>query len=114
MLDHREIDIEIARLEYGESSYAAYAKLADLYIIRSQMDNNTSADSPRQPVSSAGPTSYAFGPPKSGDSDFLAAISGRDPEQLWKIMDDLMSTVQVTAPRAYASVMRKISSVDYL
>ena len=31
MLDRKEIDIEIARLEYGESSYPAYAKLADLY-----------------------------------------------------------------------------------
>ena len=33
MLDPKEIDIEIARLEYGESSYPAYAKLATLYTI---------------------------------------------------------------------------------
>ena len=38
MLDRKEIDIEIARLEYGESSYPAYAKLANLYTIRDCMD----------------------------------------------------------------------------
>lgn len=37
MLDPKEIDIEIARLEYGESSYPAYQKLANLYTIRNQM-----------------------------------------------------------------------------
>lgn len=36
MLDPKEIDIEIARLEYGESSYPAYAKLATLYTIKFQ------------------------------------------------------------------------------
>ena len=114
MLDHKEIDIEIARLEYGESSYAAYAKLADLYIIRNQMDNAAPADSLRQPITSSDSAPSTVSLPKSSDSDFLEAIYGRDPEQLWKIMDDLMSTVQVTAPRAYASVMRKIANVDYL
>ena len=38
MLDRKEIDIEIARLEYGESSYPAYQKLANLYTIRDRMD----------------------------------------------------------------------------
>ena len=38
LLDRKEIDIEIARLEYGESSYPAYAKLANLYTIRDRMD----------------------------------------------------------------------------
>ena len=36
-LDRKEIDIEIARLEYGESNYPAYSKLADLYTIRDQI-----------------------------------------------------------------------------
>ena len=44
LLDRKEIDIEIARLEYGESSYPAYAKLADLYTIRNQMDQAESPD----------------------------------------------------------------------
>ena len=38
MLDAKEINAEIARLEYVESSYPNYAKLADLYIIRDRME----------------------------------------------------------------------------
>ena len=38
MLDPKEIEIEIARLEYGESSYPAYAKLANLYTIKNQIE----------------------------------------------------------------------------
>ena len=34
MVDPKELDIEIARLEYAESSYESYAKLAMLYVIR--------------------------------------------------------------------------------
>ena len=37
MLDKAEIRKEIARLEYEESSYPNYAKLANLYTIRKQM-----------------------------------------------------------------------------
>ena len=37
MLDKAEIRKEIARLEYEESSYPNYAKLADLYVIRDKM-----------------------------------------------------------------------------
>ena len=37
MLDKQEIRKEIARLEYEESSYPNYAKLADLYIISAEM-----------------------------------------------------------------------------
>ena len=37
MLDAAEIRKEIARLEYEESDYKNYAKLADLYVIRKQM-----------------------------------------------------------------------------
>ena len=37
--DRKEIDIEIERLEYGESNYPAYSKLDDLYTIRNQMDH---------------------------------------------------------------------------
>ena len=54
MLDRKEIDIEIARLEYGESSYPAYQKLANLYTIRDRMD--------RQERPATYETSYSTGP----------------------------------------------------
>lgn len=41
MLNELEIRKEIARLEYEESSYPNYAKLADLYLIREQMQKGS-------------------------------------------------------------------------
>lgn len=93
MLDKREIDIEIARLEYMESSYPNYAKLADLYTIRNQMSR-------QQPEAETG-----------GNSEFLRLASEKNGEDVWEIINELMETLQVTNPRVYNSVMRKISGL---
>lgn len=102
-LDRKEIDIEIARLEYGESSYPAYSKLADLYTIRNQMDRQ---DAPAAALHSAVPAPESL--PAYGDSDFYQAIAGKDTSAVLDILDGLMSTLSVTAPRAYSNVLRKI------
>lgn len=113
MLDRKEIDIEIARLEYGESSYPAYAKLANLYTIRNQMDHT---EIPQQ-KSSPYMMGYSEAPsPESldlyGDSDFLRSISGKDPYKAWPVMDELMDTLQIVNRRVYDSVMRKLQNID--
>lgn len=36
------------------------------------------------------------------------AIQGKRPDEIWSIMDELMTAAQVLQPRLYASVMRKI------
>lgn len=110
MLDKREIDIEIARLEYGESSYPAYAKLANLYTIRNQMERQD----PPTPVYDARYSATAAEPEIvswHGDSEFLLAVDGKDQRAVWEIMDDLMDTLRVVNPRVYDGVMRKIRSV---
>lgn len=116
MLDAREIDIEIARLEYGESSYPAYAKLADLYTIRNQMRRAEGAEESEYNSSySAAPAptgTPAVSVPDSGDSDFLRAVAGKNLGDVLEIMDDLMDTLQAANPRAYSSVMRKIHSLE--
>ena len=96
MLDRKEIEIEISRLEYGESSYPAYAKLADLYTIRDQMDKANQPEGP-QPASIVG-YSQAPEPPLRG---------GKDPSLVWEVLDDLMDTLSATNPRAYRGVMRR-------
>lgn len=109
MLDPKEIDIEISRLEYGESSYPAYAKLANLYTIRNQMQKQGSEKQDRSydysySVDTSNPTQVEA----YGNSEFLATISGLKQSDVWEIMDDLMDTLQVTNPRVYNGVMRKI------
>lgn len=108
MLDRKEIEIEISRLEYGESSYPAYAKLADLYTIRDQMDKAEQPEDP-QPVSLMG-YSQAPEPPLRG-SDFLDLVAGKDPSLVWGVLDDLMDTLSATNPRAYRGVMRRLEAL---
>ena len=109
MLDPKEIDIEIARLEYGESSYPAYQKLANLYTIRNQM-RQFEQQAPVQAYSSAAAPEPTF-TGRYGDSEFLREIEGRSQEDVFRIMDDLMDTLQVANPRVYNGVMRKIRSL---
>lgn len=108
MLDRKEIEIEISRLEYGESSYPSYAKLADLYTIRDQMDKAEQQEDP-QPVSLAA-YSQAPEPPLRG-SDFLNLAADKDPALVWEILDDLMDTLSVANPRAYRGVMRRLEAL---
>ncbi len=43
-----------------------------------------------------------------GSSDFLQTIQGKDPEAVWKVMDELMDTLKMVNERLYNSIMRKI------
>lgn len=112
MLDPKEIDIEIARLEYGESSYPAYAKLATLYTIKNQMNKQDPENHSYEQAYSAAPAAeMSVDVGRYGDSEFLREVEGKDQEQVWGIMDDLMDTLQVANPRVYNGVMRKIRAL---
>ena len=109
MLDRQEIDLEIAKWEYLESSYDNYSKLAALYTIRDHMDQ-----SKPEPVTYD--VGYFSAPDPAlvearGDSEFISAISGLNQSDVWEIMDDLMDTLQVANPRVYNGVMRKIRAL---
>lgn len=119
MLDKAEIRKEIARLEYEESSYHNYAMLADLYVIRKQMQEDEKGsrstrlhaysgepDPAVQAAASQAEVPHTVG--SYGDSDFLRAIEGKKPSTVWPIMDELMDTLAVVNARVYNSVMQKI------
>lgn len=87
-------------------------KLAAFLIIRRELYGD---EGPQETVRSVPPYSYA-GPPveqvetiiTNGDSEFSRAIDGRRQEDVWPILDELMSVLHATNPRLYAGVMRKI------
>lgn len=107
MLDAREIDHAIAQLEYEESSYPSYRNLAALYTIRDHMQRAM------EPVYES--AEYSESPALTmelyGDSDFLHAVAGKDPAAVWGIIDDLMDTLQVSFPRAYDGIMRRLGAL---
>ena len=43
-----------------------------------------------------------------GGSDFLQAIHGKRPVDVWAVMDELMETLAAVNPRVYDGVMRQI------
>lgn len=112
MLDKAEIRAAIARLEFEGSSYSNYAKLANLYTIRDKMQEEERGvryvnEYSGAPAPAAVQT-QAVG--DYGDSDFLLAVAGKDPERAWKIIDELMDSLAVVNIRVYDSVMRKIKN----
>ena len=57
---------------------------------------------------------YSYAPPAStgvqidSDSEFAQIISGRNQDEIWPIMDELMQTLSAIQPRLYDAVMRKL------
>lgn len=47
----------------------------------------------------------------SGKSDFAKLMQDVDDEKKWKLIDELMETLQVVNPKLYASVMRKAADL---
>ena len=59
--------------------------------------------------------SYSYAPPEVADevtydsgSTFSDAIKGRPQDDIWPVMDELMSVLQATNPRLFNGVMRKL------
>lgn len=78
-------------------------KLASYYTI---LDHISKKEEPEPPI-------YSFASRSDivnyyGSSEFAKIIEGRDSDEVWEVMDELMSTLQVVNPRLYASVIRKL------
>lgn len=78
-------------------------KLASYYTI---LDHTREEEEPA-PVYSYAPApdqvDFSF-----SNSEFAQMVDGRPAEDMWRLMDELMSTLQVINPRLYNGVMRKI------
>lgn len=112
MIDEKELRLWISRLETEESSWPNYEKLAILYIIQ-QRQKQTESDS-KVIEHFAQPSMYSAAPANPvavyGDSDFLQAVSGKDPARVFAVMDELMDTLHIINERAYNGVMRKLEA----
>ena len=42
------------------------------------------------------------------DTEFANAVNGRKAEEIWQIVDEAMSAIQVLNPQLYKSIIRKI------
>lgn len=83
-------------------------KLAAFYIIKDHLEG-------KEPASSE--VGYSFRAPQDdaditidfdSGTEFSAAINGKNPDDIWPIIDELMEAVQVLQPKLYAATIRKI------
>ncbi len=105
----KEIEWAISELEGKESSESGYALLASLYTCRNEMLGQSNPQPQIMAYSEAATPTEQLA--RYGDSEFLAAVEGKDPSSAWGVMDELMETLQVVNRRAYDSVMRKLERI---
>lgn len=98
MISKDELDKTILELEMRDTTFANCAKLADLYTVRDHLTGQQTVQ----------PTPLSV----DASSEFLRAVDGKDSVSVFAVMDDLMDTLRVTAPRVYDSVMRKVSNLQ--
>lgn len=103
----KEIEWAISDLEEQETSENRYILLAALHICRDHMLGYTQPGPAIAAYSeTAAPEAEVLG--QYGDSEFLRAAAGKDPEKVLTVIDDLLDAIQVVNHRAYDSVIRKL------
>ena len=106
MIEAREVDAAIAELAAARNHTPQMCqRLANLLVIQNylQQDNQrgesySSAAEPPEPIAAV----------SAPDSEFLRAVQGKPPAQVWEILDDLMDTLSAVSPKVYESVLRRI------
>ena len=82
-------------------------KLAAFYTIRDQLYPREDTPEPLPSYSYAAPPE-AETIKEYGDTPFLQAIAGRNPDEIWPIMDEVMTALMALNRRLYDAAMRKL------
>ena len=106
MVDVREIDGAIAKLESSELTMPRVEKLAALYTVK---NNQRQAATPTQEsrvryYADAEPSKRKNEP----ESDFLRLVAEVDINEVLDVMDELMAALYISNQRVYNGVMRKL------
>lgn len=89
MITRRDLEIAVENLLQSEPTYQTCARLADLYIILDHL---------KEPLSRI-------------DTDFLKAVSGKNVDKVFGLMDELMEATQILNPRLYENVMLRMNEL---
>lgn len=101
MFSKRELLAAIDELEASPATYQNAEKLATFY---SLYDHLYVEKEPMSRIESVREVTID----RYGDSEFLEAITDKNPEDVWMVMDELMSTLQALNPRLYQATMDRI------
>lgn len=97
------INTEIEELEQKPLNYTVAEKLAIMYYLREQYTPVTKTET--TPVRQSSFVRF------EGESEFAYAINNKPINDVLKLMEELMSVVQITNERLYDCVMRKLTVI---
>lgn len=73
---------------------------------------------PKEEISQSQMVSYSYDSGNKSDvvqyeseSEFFQKVNGKSTDDVWKIVDELVETIQAVNPRLYAGIMRKVDSI---
>lgn len=101
MFSKNELLDAIDELEMSPATYQNAEKLATFYTLYDHLYVKTE---PMNRIESVREVTID----KYGDSDFLKAITDRNSQDVWLVMDELMSMLQVMQPKLYQATIDKI------
>ena len=109
MIHEKDLDESIARYQgEPEPSIETCRKLAACLIVKRELFGEPEhIHEPSYSYAAESPTEEPMIDYDSG-TEFSAAINGRDPAEIWPIIDEMMSALQVQMPRQYNRVIQKI------
>ena len=108
MIHEVDLDESIARYQ-GEvnPSIETCRKLAACLIVKRELFG-TPEQPPERAYSYASESAEEPVIDYDSGTEFSGAINGRSPDEIWPILDELMSTLQIMHPKLYDAVLRKI------
>lgn len=93
----------IEELEMSPATYQNAEKLATFYQLYDHLYVR------KEPVNLVEPTKEVT-IDRYGDSDFLQAIEGKNAEEAWLVMDELMSTLMALQRKLYEATIDRLRS----
>lgn len=104
MFTKAELLKAIEELEDIPATYQTAEKLATFYTLYDHLYAPRTQEA--KPTPAAEVTIY-----KHGESEFLRSIEGKEAEEAWLIIDELMATIQALQPRLYEATIDRIKSL---
>lgn len=97
MFTKKELLSAIEECEKAPSKYTDCAKLATFYVLYDHLFPEDHGERVEKVID------------VHGNTEFLAAISGADASKVWRIMDEVMSTLKGLQPRMYEGILTQIA-----
>ena len=114
MITRNDLEQAIAECQGDRSPNAnTCIKLAAFYTIRNAMFGESVSERDDTSDRMVSRYSYDKGPTINwkGDSEFASVINGRDPDNVWPVIDELMGTIKATWPKLYEATINKIRGI---